>query len=55
MDVGVLVVNVMIVVVVVMVMVDMVGSVMMYGGFGGEMLKVGCNDLCLCGSGKKYK
>ncbi|WP_269505762.1 preprotein translocase subunit SecA [Burkholderia sp. IMCC1007] len=34
---------------------DMVGSAMTHGGPGGEMPKVGRNDPCPCGSGKKYK
>lgn len=34
---------------------DMVGSAMTHGGAGGEMPKVGRNDPCPCGSGKKYK
>ncbi|WP_175915688.1 MULTISPECIES: preprotein translocase subunit SecA [unclassified Burkholderia] len=35
--------------------VDMVGSAMTHSGPGGEMPKVGRNDPCPCGSGKKYK
>ncbi|EDT43429.1 preprotein translocase subunit SecA [Burkholderia ambifaria] len=34
---------------------DMVGSAMTHSGPGGEMPKVGRNDPCPCGSGKKYK
>lgn len=34
---------------------DMVGSAMTHSGPGGEMPKVGRNDLRPCGSGKKYK
>ncbi|MGS0895265.1 preprotein translocase subunit SecA [Burkholderia stagnalis] len=34
---------------------DMVGSAMIHGGPGGETPKVGRNDPCPCGSGKKYK
>ncbi|KVO36870.1 preprotein translocase subunit SecA [Burkholderia ubonensis] len=34
---------------------EMVGSAMSHSGPGGEMPKVGRNDPCPCGSGKKYK
>ena len=34
---------------------DMVGSAMTHGSPGGDMPKVGRNDPCPCGSGKKYK
>ncbi|KVP03757.1 preprotein translocase subunit SecA [Burkholderia ubonensis] len=34
---------------------EMVGSAMSRSGPGGEMPKVGRNDPCPCGSGKKYK
>ncbi|MGU7783795.1 preprotein translocase subunit SecA [Burkholderia sp. PU8-34] len=34
---------------------EMVGSAMTHSGPGGEMPKVGRNDPCPCGSGKKYK
>ncbi|PCE29401.1 preprotein translocase subunit SecA [Burkholderia ubonensis] len=34
---------------------EMVGSAMSHSGPGGELPKVGRNDPCPCGSGKKYK
>ncbi|KVX24724.1 preprotein translocase subunit SecA [Burkholderia ubonensis] len=34
---------------------EMVGNAMSHSGPGGEMPKVGRNDPCPCGSGKKYK
>ena len=34
---------------------EMVGSAMTHSGPGGELPKVGRNDPCPCGSGKKYK